>query len=546
MKGELLTRSVVKMGIFILTLVVLKLNFLCFSEQSAYASHFRYGHVSWKPGAGTNEIEFTLDGAFRRDGYLGSAGDGRPAVGDIITETVGATGLNFGDGMSTGTLQFKVTSIDPANNWLFARALQPGSSSKTTISHTYAAAGNYTAFVGSCCRISRFSGVNEHINNPDRSYRVETVVHVGTGNSSPVSALPPIVLCPQNGLCTFIVPGADTDGDTLNFRLSTSSEAGSGFIQPASTSDSASISSTGTYSWDTTGATLALAGHNTLYSTQVTIEELDDLGNVKGKSAVDFLIQLVPMVGAVPEFDHPPTPACGTTLTGNIGSTMTFTVQASDTDTGDTVELNVGGLPPSATMTPSLPTSGNPVASVFSWTPTAGEAGVYVMTFSATDNSGQQSLCSITAQVFLEECTNGIDDDGDGLVDCDDPDCTDDPGCKTTAISLISFTGGANDKGGVTLTWETATEVNNAGFNLYRARLNNGSYIKINDTLIPAQGNAVSGASYSYEDTPGKGTFYYKLEDVDETGVSTMHGPEKVRVRSDDVRIKKLKRQIRK
>jgi len=31
---------------------------------------------------------------------------------------------------------------------------------------------------------------------------------------------------------------------------------------------------------------------------------------------------------------------------------------------------------------------------------------------------------------------------------------------------------------------------------------------------------------------PGEGTFYYKLEDVDANGASTMHGPLKVRVGS--------------
>jgi hypothetical protein len=32
-------------------------------------------------------------------------------------------------------------------------------------------------------------------------------------------------------------------------------------------------------------------------------------------------------------------------------------------------------------------------------------------------------------------CTNGIDDDGDGLTDCKDPDCANDPACKTSNIA---------------------------------------------------------------------------------------------------------------
>lgn len=106
---------------------------------------------------------------------------------------------------------------------------------------------------------------------------------------------------------------------------------------------------------------------------------------------------------------------------------------------------------------------------------------------------------------------------------------------RSTAITLLSFNATALNNGNVFLAWETATEIDNAGFNLYRARTKDGTYKKINDTLIPAQGNATTGASYSFVDTPpSKGTYYYKLEDVDYNGVCTMHGPEKVRVKSGD------------
>ena len=98
-----------------------------------------------------------------------------------------------------------------------------------------------------------------------------------------------------------------------------------------------------------------------------------------------------------------------------------------------------------------------------------------------------------------------------------------------TAISLTSFKAKANGDGGVTIVWKTASEVDNAGFNIYRSKRSDGMYKKVNGNLIPAEGNGALGASYSYEDTSGKGIFY-KLEDVDYYGVSTMHGPVKVRV----------------
>jgi hypothetical protein len=95
-----------------------------------------------------------------------------------------------------------------------------------------------------------------------------------------------------------------------------------------------------------------------------------------------------------------------------------------------------------------------------------------------------------------------------------------------TAIDLLSFTARpAADH--IALSWQTGTEVDNAGFNLWRSEWTGGTYAKINDALIPAEGDALSGASYSYTDSDVMqgATYYYKLEDVDTRGVSTFHGP---------------------
>ncbi len=104
------------------------------------------------------------------------------------------------------------------------------------------------------------------------------------------------------------------------------------------------------------------------------------------------------------------------------------------------------------------------------------------------------------------------------------------PTVPPTAVELTFFKARVSDDGSVLLKWRTATEVDNAGFNVYRSKRENGSYKQINSTLIPAEGDSTSGASYRYKDTPGEGTFYYKLEDVDANGASTMHGPVRVRV----------------
>ncbi len=102
-----------------------------------------------------------------------------------------------------------------------------------------------------------------------------------------------------------------------------------------------------------------------------------------------------------------------------------------------------------------------------------------------------------------------------------------------TAITLLSFNAKAGENGKVALIWKTATEIDNAGFNIYRARKKDGNYKKVNDLLISANGNATTGADYSYTDTPpAKGKYFYKLEDVDYNGVGTMHGHAKAKVKA--------------
>ena len=81
----------------------------------------------------------------------------------------------------------------------------------------------------------------------------------------------------------------------------------------------------------------------------------------------------------------------------------------------------------------------------------------------------------------------------------------------------------------ISLVWSTASEIDTAGFNLYRAESETGEYTKINDSLIPAQGSSIQGASYEFTDSgvQNRETYYYKLEDIDLNGKSILHGPVK-------------------
>jgi hypothetical protein len=95
-----------------------------------------------------------------------------------------------------------------------------------------------------------------------------------------------------------------------------------------------------------------------------------------------------------------------------------------------------------------------------------------------------------------------------------------------TFINLSSFT--ATPKfSKVIIQWSTESEIDNAGFNLYRAESVDGEYEKINASLIPALGSSTQGSSYEFvdNDVQNRKTYYYKLEDIDINGVSTFHGP---------------------
>lgn len=92
------------------------------------------------------------------------------------------------------------------------------------------------------------------------------------------------------------------------------------------------------------------------------------------------------------------------------------------------------------------------------------------------------------------------------------------------AVTLASF-GAKSSRGSVTVNWATGTEIDNAGFNIYRATSADGARTRLNSKLLAAKGDMASGASYSFSDASGYGTYYYWLEDVSYTGKATLHGP---------------------
>lgn len=357
-----------------------------FTYADAFATHFRFGHLTWqpRPEISATTVEFTFMGAWRRDGYFGSAPDGRPQVGDIIFESIGGTRLGFGDGTSTNTLYFEITAFSAEQNWIIGIARET-SSSTGVIRKTYASPRDpnglpWVANVSGCCRISALR------NGADGSYRLESRVDLSIPNVPPVSNVPPIISCTRGAACSFFVPAVDGNRDTLRWSFTPTNLSGL-FSQPGNTQPDKPLSidsSTGLVSWHTlSNAPLGF------YALSVTIEDLGQNGAQKSNATVDVLLQLQDINNPAPVFRSPPTPPSNSSVLALVNQPMTIEIQAGDSNPSDLVTLNHVGLPPGAQFNV---VKGNPAIGTFLWTPTLAHVGEHIVTFTAIDSRNSAGL----------------------------------------------------------------------------------------------------------------------------------------------------------
>jgi hypothetical protein len=341
--------------------MVLLMSLLCIS-MLAQATHFRYGSLTYQTSGATNRtVQFKLSVAYRED-YFGAP----PKVGQVVQD-VGY--LEFGDGTD---VLFDVTVTAVGDDYFYG---------EYTTSHTYATAGNFKAVYTGSARISTLQ------NNPDGEWYISTLVNAGSANDSPVSTLPPIVnLAAGQAAATYTVPAGDPNGNALTYSVATAADLGG--IAFTNAPGLAVNPTTGVVTFSTVGKTVGQ-----FYNAVIKIS--DGLTSI----VVDHLIQIVGQTSTAPSFVYPPTPPNGQVFTVNTGQLVTFSVRATDSDAGDIVTLQALGLPTGATMSPALPTSGNPVQSTFAWTPTAANIGTTIINFIAQDKQGTQRSTSVTIQV---------------------------------------------------------------------------------------------------------------------------------------------------
>jgi len=344
------------------------------------SKHYCFDQISWRarPDIAPNTAEFTMLSAFRQDFFQGSGKDGLPVQGDIIFDTMGGASLTFGDGNFSDIQMYIVTDISEKENWILGRALDPLTGNKTIL-HTYPApadpetGGSWKAGIKSAHR----QAVEEHVNNPDGGYQLETLVEFKTLSGSPAPFVDVIVNATHNSVFSF----------SVTCRLATDLEASSfagGFTQPGPPYVANPLTvddNTVMVSWDTTSTNPGQPFY------QVVVED------GKSESCVEVFIQVNEKAGEPP--------VCGVPdeiQSAYIGTLFSINIVASDPD-GWITGIEAVNLPPWATLSiiTNLPTA-DAVASI-SGIAGPEDTGLYVLSIVATDNDGNQAVSPLKIRV---------------------------------------------------------------------------------------------------------------------------------------------------
>jgi hypothetical protein len=103
---------------------------------------------------------------------------------------------------------------------------------------------------------------------------------------------------------------------------------------------------------------------------------------------------------------------------------------------------------------------------------------------------------------------------------------------QSLPVQMTAIEAAADAKTGIVVTWITESEVNSAGFYVWRSESENGDYQRLSTALISGHGSSSSKNGYRFSDpTAVSGKIYwYKIESVSTDGSSEFHGPISARV----------------
>ena len=103
-----------------------------------------------------------------------------------------------------------------------------------------------------------------------------------------------------------------------------------------------------------------------------------------------------------------------------------------------------------------------------------------------------------------------------------------------SALILLYFSLQSFREVSIIVEWSTASEMDTAGFNLYRSTSEDGPYERINPSLIPGSTDPQIGGDYEFVDEqvePGV-VYFYQLEEVETTGEVNQYDPIQIEAES--------------
>lgn len=214
-------------------------------------------------------------------------------------------------------------------------------------------------------------------------------INVGNTNRAPLLHFIADQSVNENNLLTFTVSGSDPDGDALTFSA-TNLPSGASFDASARMfSWTPNSMQQGTY--DVTFRVQDLFG---LYDDQIVRITVTNVNNA-------------PILAPI-----------GNKVVAEL-SLLQFTISATDAD-NDPLAFSAIDLPAGASF--------NPGTRIFSWIPTSTQSGTYPVTLRVSDPHGaadQETILITVTDVFVPQCSDGQDNDGDSLIDFPN-----DPGCS--------------------------------------------------------------------------------------------------------------------
>eukprot|EP00003_Mantamonas_plastica_P008450 TRINITY_DN173_c0_g1_i3.p1 TRINITY_DN173_c0_g1~~TRINITY_DN173_c0_g1_i3.p1 ORF type:complete len:259 (+),score=56.24 TRINITY_DN173_c0_g1_i3:42-779(+) len=200
------------------------LLFIFLSISQANASHFYSGAITYRKLAPTT-VEFTIRQVW-------------------LAEDVDNLQFFFGDGTSDLTANTFISAVNTTSN----RELHVV---ERVISHTYASADRYVAYMEDCCRSTQIK------NSPGTSYRVEAFVDITDpfDLGSPQIIAPPVVQLGISAASVYHLSTSDIDGDGVECRIAAAGESGIQ-IPPTVNGNALSVLKNCSILWDNQGASI--------------------------------------------------------------------------------------------------------------------------------------------------------------------------------------------------------------------------------------------------------------------------------------------------